>query len=253
MKLFRKDLPQDLDSAYILGVSDLHVGAPEFDEKYLEGLLTWVKATPNAYMLLNGDLGNIATKDSKSDSYEERMTPHQQQKKLKEYFCDVKDRVLGMTEGNHEHRIRATTSIDICEDLADYIGCPYGREALCLQVRLGKNSHGKPVSYLIYGTHGWSNSRGPGGKVNMGVSLTSVIRADVYIVGHTHVKYLYEHIFFDPDEQNGNIIRQKQIVASSGSVLDYGGYSVAKGYPPGAKGIPRIRLDGKRKDVHASI
>jgi predicted phosphodiesterase len=253
MQLFRKDLPQDLDSAYILGVSDLHVGAPEFDAAYLAELLKWVQTTPNAYLLLNGDLGNYATKDSKSDVYADHLNPNQQRKLLKEYFEPVADRVLGVTEGNHELRIRTATSVDLCEDLADFLHCPYGREALCLQVRLGKNSHSKPVSYLVYATHGWSNSRGPGGKVNMGVSLTSVIRADVYIVGHTHVKYLYEHIFFDPDERNGNIIRQKQIVASSGSVLDYGGYAQAKGYPPGAKGIPRIRLDGKRKDVHASI
>lgn len=253
MKLYRKDLPQDLDSAYILGISDLHVGAPEFDEKYLSDLLAWVRETPNCYLILNGDLGNMATKDSKSDVYEDRLSPNQQVKRLKEYFGGLKDRVIGLTEGNHEKRIRLATSIDISEELADYLECPYGREALCVQVRLGKRKNNKPVSYLIYATHGWSNSRGAGGKVNMGLSLASVIKADVYIVGHTHVKYLYEHIFLEPDEQNGKILRRKQIVASSGSVLDYGGYAVGKGYPPGAKGIPRIRLDGKRKDVHASI
>lgn len=253
MKLFRKDLPQDLDSAYILGISDLHVGAAEFDERYLTDLLAWVHQTPNCYMILNGDLGNMATKDSKSDVYEERLSPNQQVKRLKEYFGGLKDRVIGLTEGNHEKRIRLATSIDISEELADYLECPYGREALCLQVRLGKGKNSKPVPYLIYATHGWSSARGAGGKVNMGVSLSNVILADVYIVGHTHTKYLYEHIFLEPDPQNGKIIRRKQIVASSGSILDYGGYAVGKGYPPGAKGIPRIRLDGKRKDVHASI
>jgi len=253
VKLYRKDLPQDLDSAYIIGISDLHVGAPEFDERYLTDLLAWVKQTPNAYLILNGDLGNMATKESKSDVYEERLSPNQQVKRLKEYFGPLKDRVLGMTEGNHERRIRIATSIDICEELAEYLECPYGREALCLQVRLGKQKNLKPVSYLIYATHGWSSARTAGGKVNMGVSLASTIKADVYIVGHTHGKYLYEHIFLEPDEQNQQVIRRKQIIASSGSVLDYGGYAVAKGYPAGAKGVTRIRLDGKRKDVHASI
>jgi hypothetical protein len=253
MKLYRKNLPADLDCAYILGVSDLHVGAAEFDEKYLAALLKWVKDTPNCYLMLNGDLGNIATKDSKSDVYEDRLTPHQQVKKLKGYFSDLKDRVLGLTEGNHEHRIRQATSIDICEDLAEYLGCPYGREGLLMQIRLGKGKNGKPVSYLTYTTHGWSMARSAGGKVNMAVSLASVVLADLYIAGHTHTKYLFEKSFLVPDEQNGQVIVKKQLFASSGSVLDYGGYAVAKGYPPGAKGIPRIRLDGKRKDLHASI
>jgi predicted phosphodiesterase len=253
VQLFRRDLPQDLDCAYLLGVSDLHVGAPEFDERYLVDLLKWVRATSNAYLLLNGDLGNMATKDSKSDVYEERLNPQQQKKRLKEYFEPVKDRVLGITEGNHERRIRTTTSIDLCEDLAEHLACPYGREGLLLQLRLGKNEHGKPVSYIVYATHGWSMARTPGGKVNMVVSLQQTVLADVYLTGHTHTKYVYESNFMVPDEQNQQVIVKKQLFASTGAILDYGGYAQAKGYPPGAKGIPRIRLDGSRKDPHASI
>lgn len=253
MHLWRKDLPADLDCIYLLGVSDLHVGAPEHDAVYTENLLRWVKETPNAYLLLNGDLANCATKSSKSDVYEETMSPNEQRKYLSKLFVPIKDRVLGLTEGNHEQRIRRDTSIDICQDLAEALDCPYGREALLLQVRLGQGRNKKPLSYLIYATHGWSAARTAGGKVNMGVSLPNIVFADCYIVGHTHTKYVYEKIYLMPDEQNRKVRRVKQIIASSGSILDYGGYAVGKGYPPGAKGIPRIRLDGKRKDVHASI
>ena len=254
MKLHRKDLPRELDSAYVLGVSDLHLGAPQFDEAYLVDLNKWVKATPNAYILINGDLGNMATKDSKSDVYEEKLTPHQQKKKLMEYFADVRDRVLGLTEGNHEHRIRLATSIDICDDLAQFFGCPYGQDGILLHIRLGQDTrHGKTVSYIIYATHGWSMARTPGGKVNMTVSLQSHILADVYFTGHTHSKFIFEGKFLMPDEHNGQVIAKKQLFASTGAILDYGGYAQKKGYPPGAKGIPRLRLDGKRKDVHGSI
>lgn len=253
MELYRRDLPQDLEAAYVLGVSDLHLGAPEFDEAYLLDLLKWVKATPDAYILLNGDLGNVATKESKSDVYEERLTPKQQLKRLKEYFADIKDRILGLTEGNHERRIRIATSLDICEDLAEFLGCPYGREFLYLQVRLGRRRNKNPFSYIFYATHGWSMARTPGGKVNAGVSLTHIAFADVYFIGHSHSKYLVPLNYLMPDEQNRKIHVVKQIVASSGSILDYGGYAAARGYPVAAKGIPRIRLDGTRKDVHASI
>lgn len=254
MQLHVKDLG-DLDCAYILGLSDMHVGDPQFDSKYFDDLAKWIQATPNAYLILNGDLANCATKESKSDTYEATMTPHEQQKFLKKLFAPLKERVLGVTEGNHEERVRRLTSIDICEDLATFLGCPYGREGLLLQVRLGKDSHGKPVSYIIYATHGWSMARGAGGKVvNQAVSLATVVQGcDVYVVGHTHTKYLFENVALKPDPQNRSVQRVKQIFASSGSILDYGGYAQKKGYPPGAKGVPRIRLAGGRKDVHASI
>lgn len=253
MHLWRKDLPTDIDCIYLLGVSDLHVGALEHDALYTANLLRWVKDTPNAFLLLNGDLANCALKSSKSDIYEETMSPNEQRKYLVKLFTPIKDRILGVVEGNHEQRIRRDTSIDICQDIAEAMNCAYGREALLLQVRLGQGKNGKRISYLIYATHGWSSARTAGGKVNMGASLSGVIYADCYIVGHTHTKYLYEKIYLMPDERNQNVRRVKQIIASSGSVLDYGGYAVGKGYPPGAKGIPRIRLDGKRKDIHASI
>jgi predicted phosphodiesterase len=252
MQLHVKDLG-DLECAYVLGLSDLHVGDPQFDAKYFDDLSKWIVATPNAYLILNGDLANCATKESKSDTYEATLSPNEQKKYLQKIFAPLKSRVLGVTEGNHEERVRRLTSIDICEDLAAFLGCPYGREGLLLQVRLG-NFKGKPVSYLIYATHGWSMARGPGGKVNQAVSLATVVQGcDVYVVGHTHTKYLFENVALKPDPQNHSVMRVKQIFASSGSILDYGGYAQKKGYPPGAKGVPRLRLNGLRKDVHASI
>jgi predicted phosphodiesterase len=253
LKLYKRDLPVDIESAYILGISDLHIGSPEHDALYLNELLSWIKDTPNAYIVLNGDLCDVATKDSKSDSYEATLTPDEQRKYVKRVFEPVKDRVLGVTLGNHEDRIKRSTSIDISGDLADHLGCPYAREGLLLQVRVGKGKNGKSISYLIYATHGWSMARTPGAKVNMAVSLSNIVYADVYIAGHTHSKYVFEKVFYLPDERNKQVRRVKQLFASSGSILEYGGYAQARGYPPGAKGIPRIRLSGTRKDVHASI
>jgi len=253
MQFFRRDLSQEFEHIYLLGISDLHVGAPEYDERYVQQVLDWVKETPNAYIILNGDLANCALKESKSDVYEEIITPDEQRRYLRKLFQPVKERVLGVCEGNHEHRIRKATSIDICLDLAEELGCPYGREGLLLQIRFGRGPNGKPISYIIYATHGWSAARPAGGRVNMAISLASVVLADVYITGHTHSKFLYERTYLVADEQNKRVRTIKQVFANSGCMLDYGGYAQAKGYPPAVKGMPRIYLDGRRKDVHASL
>ncbi|MGE5611441.1 MAG: metallophosphoesterase [Bacillota bacterium] len=257
MRLYEKALPDDLEAAYLVPLSDLHVGDLHHNDKYLRGLLQWVSETPNCFLLLNGDLANVATKTSKTDVYEETRNPKEQRDYLVNLFLPFSDRVLGITEGNHERRIRELTSLDICEDLAKALSptgqIPYGREALALKVTLGKDSHNRRVAYVIYMTHGWSAARTPGAKVNMTTSLGNVVLADVYITGHTHEKFAMQRDFLVPDPQNNTIRQAKQLYVSCGADLDYEGYAVGRGYRPGSKGVPRIRLDGKRKDAHVSL
>jgi predicted phosphodiesterase len=258
VRLYEKALPETLDSCYLIALSDLHVGDQHHNDKYIRDLLKWVADEPACYLLLNGDLANVATKQSKTDLYEEVMNPKQQRDYLINLFTPFADRVLGVTEGNHERRIRELTSMDICEDLAHALSMPdrlvpYGREALALKVTLGKDAHNRRVAYTVYMTHGWSAARTPGAKVNMTTSLGNVVLADVYITGHTHEKFAVQRDFLLPDLYNNTIRQVKQLYVSCGADMDYGGYAAGRGYRPGSKGVPRIRLDGKRKDAHVSL
>lgn len=126
-----------------------------------------------------------------------------------------------MVSGNHEHRIRKESSIDITEVIASHLGVYYAGDEAFLKLKFGKNEKGDPVVYTIYMTHGWGAGRTPGSKV--------------------------------PDVRSGNINEMKRTFASSGAFLDRGGYGVQKGYPAAKLGSPRLRLDGRRRDVHVSI
>jgi hypothetical protein len=63
----------------------------------------------------------------------------------------------------------------------------------------------------------------------------------------------YSDYIFVPDTNHKKILQSKRLYVSSGSFLDWGGYAETKILNPSKTGTVRIRLDGTRKDFHASI
>lgn len=158
-----------------------------------------------------------------------------------------------MVSGNHEHRIRKESSIDITEVIASHLGVYYAGDEAFLKIKFGKNEKGDPVVYTVYMTHGWGAGRTPGSKVNNLQKLSDIVLADIYIASHTHLMTAHQDIYLVPDVRTGNIHEMKRTFASSGAFLDRGGYGVQKGYPAAKLGSPRLRLDARRRDVHVSI
>lgn len=242
-----------LDAAYIIPLSDLHVADPNFDEQKFLRFCTWIQETPNAYVLLLGDLMNTATKNSVSDVYEDVMDPNQQLKYTRKLLEPIKDRVLAIVEGNHERRIKRETAINTTEVLAEMLGLFYSPRSVLLKVRVGKNKHGKPVVYTIFGTHGLGGGRTWGNKANWLRRLGDIVLADVYVMGHVHQMIAFQDVYYIPDLRNNKVDEVKRTYVSSASFVRWGGYAEEKLLPPSKLGAPRIRLDGGKKDVHVSI
>jgi len=162
-RLHRIDLPETLECAYIYPIGDLHLGDPHHDPEKLYRYLKFVRETDNAYIILNGDLANIATANSVSDTYSETCSVRDQRKQLVKMFTPVRDRILGCTGGNHEHRIYRETGEDFTEVIATLLDIPYFEDEMWLKVSLGRYSqHGKsqkPVVYSVYATHGFGGGR----------------------------------------------------------------------------------------------
>ncbi len=64
---------------------------------------------------------------------------------------------------------------------------------------------------------------------------------------------VHQDRIFVPDKRNNKVEDMKRTFVSSGAFLERGGYAVQKGYSPAKLGSPRLRLDGRKKDVHCSI
>lgn len=252
MRWIEKDLG-DLEYVYIIPISDMHVGDRHFDEKKFMSFRRWIEEEPNAFVVLVGDILNCATKNSVSDIYSEIKNPQAAKKYAFELLKPIKNKIIGMTAGNHEKRVWKESGNDIAEDLAMLLECPYDPEGLLLCIKLGQNKTKHRVAYTVYITHGCGAGRTIGAKANVLKRASEIVLADIYIIGHIHFMQSFCDYYFVPDVIHKKVIKQKRLYVSSASFLDWGGYAEEKMLPPSKTGCPRVRLDGTKKDFHVSI
>lgn len=231
-----------LDSLRVYAIGDVHKGAATHQSERWREWLGYVKDTPNAVIIGTGDFHNAAIIGSKSDPYEERMTVGEAKRELRAELKPVADKILVLVPGNHDWRIFRAVGDCPVEDLADSLGCPYGRAAVLLNIKVGD------VDYQIYLRHGTGNSQTLASLSKSGMVFPL---ADVHISGHTHRPAVTTDECFIAE--GGQIVRRQRHYTVSGSFLGYERYAAERGYAPTRIGAPRIRLDGRVRDVKVSL
>jgi hypothetical protein len=255
MKWIERDLG-DIENAKIIPLGDLHIGDPLFDEGKFIKLRDWILNEPNVFVILMGDLLNCATKNSVSDTYSEIQNPQEAKKYAIKLLEPIKGKVLGAIIGNHEQRIWKESGIDVVEDIAEKLGCPYGREGLLLNIKMGQIGnfkHKQKINYSIYCAHGTGAGRTIGAKANTLKRASEIVLADIYCIAHIHFMQSFADYYYVPDIIHKKIIKQKRLYCSSASFLNWGGYSETKMFSPNKTGVVKIILSGKRKDYHCSL
>jgi len=273
IKIIWAELPREFDKAYIIPLADCHIGSKYFDKQKLIGYLKWIKETPEAICIWNGDLCDCGIPGSIGEWWEqEPVTPQEQIRQLVDIVqrFGIEDKILAIVGGsNHPMRAMKLTGHDYDQEFAERLGL---RERYCKDAGLfklslgywtrapvGKTAKNKPsgtqqIPYMIYATHGWSAGRQAGASVNAVRELGAIWgRVEVFITAHRHLDSATPDVLFEPEYSRPTIneIRREYVV--SGSFLRYGGYALRKGLRPNNPGTPRIRLDGRRKDIHVSI
>lgn len=252
MKYIVKDLG-DIDYAYIIPLSDLHIGDPGFDEKKFLDFRDWIAKEPNTNVVLVGDILNCATKNSKSDIYGEKMNPSEAKRYAKQILEPIKHKIVGSVWGNHCRRVYRESGNDIAEDLAEMLGVEYCREGMLINFTFSPYETKGKTNYTLYATHGNGGGRTTGSKSNVLKRMSDVVEADIYVCGHIHFMTTFADYRYIPDLRHKRIEKVKRTYVSSASFLRWGGYAEDMMLPPAKLGAPRIRLNGRRKDVHVSI
>ena len=104
MKVIKIELSSELEQIELHTFADEHLGDEHCDVKRLLERIEYVKNTPNAYCIMNGDIMDNATKTSIGDTYTQVFNPMEQLAKAVELFSPIKDKILCITHGNHENR-----------------------------------------------------------------------------------------------------------------------------------------------------
>ena len=239
-------------------VSDVHLGACEHMQAEWYNFTQEILKQPNAYIILNGDLINNATRSSVSNIFEETMRPRDQKKLMVEMLTPIKDRILCAVSGNHERR-----SIKDADDDPTYdIMCKLDLEDLYRPnmafVKLGfgtrKSRPGKTqntLNYTVGVTHGSGGGIYTGATVNRNERFGNVIDGlDCLIVGHTHKGTVTKPSKLVIDCTRNTVYQRNYTVISSESWQKYGGYAMQKMLLPGESGNPQmLKFNKKEKNL----
>ena len=246
-------LTDKLKELHLIPIGDTHVGDPGFDDKLFMDQVRQIQDDPNALCVLTGDMINNALKDSVSNVYD-AMRPSDEIRYFVKLMEPIKDKLIGVINGNHCIRTDKHSDISPAEVIAAKLNTPYFGDEVFLKVSFGRTvPHNNQVYYGLFLYHGAGGGRLAGSKVNVVQRMTQVVLADIYIAGHTHQISAVPQTIYVPDLRTNKVNEQKMMCVSTGSYLKRDGYPAQKGLPPMALGSPTIVMSGKRKDVKVII
>ena len=173
------------------------------------------------------------------NSYRETLTMEQEQELLIELLTPIKDKILMMTQGNHEYRTNLLVGIDPLRYVARCLGLVekgrYTDNSYLLTLQFGKrNGTDKCTNtYTIFGTHGVGGGRRIGSSANVLEDMSHIIpNADLYIHSHTHNIVNFTDCVFIYNTNNKKLEKHKRTFVNTNSFVDYGGYAERKCYKP---------------------
>lgn len=258
MKIIKIDLPKDLQKIELHTFADEHIGDEHCDMKRLKERIEYIKNTPNAFCLLNGDLMDNATKTSIGDVYAQTFNPMEQVERAVSLFSPIRDKILAITHGNHEARTYRKEGIDLSYIFAAQMGLfeRYSPTSALLFIRFGKsrnNGGDSKQCYTIYMLHGSGGGRKEGAKAIRLADMAGIIDTDIYIHSHTHLPMVMKQSFNRIDKTNSAVRIVEKLFVNTASNLDYGGYGEAQEFKPSSKTSPIIYLSGKKKEMSARL
>lgn len=260
MKIINALLPKDIETLEIHLFADEHIGDDNSDLDRLIKRIEYVQNKPNAYCILNGDIIDYTSKTSIGDIEAREFNIMGQLEKAVELFSPIKDKIICITNGNHENRGYRKEGFDIARIMAYQLGIgdTYSPAAAFIFLRFGSNrNHGRGEKerrlYTIYVNHGSGGGRKEGAKAIRLADMATVVDADIYIHSHTHLPMTMKEGFHRVDSRNNSLQNVTKLFVNTASNLDYGGYGEAQEFKPNSKDTPIILLSAQKREMKAIL
>lgn len=245
----------DFKEIILVPIADCHIGANINLSKLIE-TINFVKETKNAYAILNGDILDMCIPDSVSSAEtmnDETLSPATALALACEYFKPIKDKILLVTEGNHENRQTKLTAISPLVQLCTFLEIPdkYVPEGAVLFIKLKQRGDTTNTgrTFSVYVTHGTSNSSVTSGKIKKLQDLSNIIDVDCYIVAHSHLPACFKLDYYRVNPEKNSVLQATRLFVNTTAYLRYGGYGQRKAYVPSAISQPKIYLQLKRNQT----
>lgn len=228
----------------IYPLGDVHIGSKEFNLELFNEWIEVVKNDPNGAVVIIGDMMNMGLKNSKSNVYEETLSPMQQKELCYRLLEPIADKIIGGCSGNHEYRAVKEVGVNPLYDVFCRLRIEDRyRENVCF-IKLTVGKQGKnPNTYGVVLTHGVSKNKDEKWTY-------SVDGCDCFISGHTHLgtHQPLGKIRMDLTHNKVKTVGYQHIVVVP--FQSYGGYAIRGKYTPNHLGqFQRITFDGNTKRV----
>jgi len=229
----------------IFPISDVHFGALEHMEREWTSFCNLIQQTPNAYVILGGDLINNNTRSSVGSPWDDTIRPREQKKRMVEFLTPIKDRILCCVAGNHEARSLKDADDDPTYDIMTKLDLEHlYRQNMCfMKVSLGHRNHdNSPIqSYTFAVTHGAGGGIYTGATVNRNERFGNVIDGlDCLVVGHTHKGTVTKPAKIIIDRKNNKVRMSHYTVISMVAWQNFGGYALKKMMLPSLVAEPQV-------------
>ena len=225
LDIITKHYPMDYPCLRVYAIGDVHVGSREFNERTVRRKIEIIKNDSFGVVSLCGDLGDYGLKNSKTNVYQETMSPIAQRDYIYELFEPIKDKIIACVPGNHEERLVREVGICPMYDLCVLWGIPeiYRENIAITRLVFGKLKGQQQNSFVGLTTHGTTRNKHK-------KFIAGFDGIDFAISGHTHTPEYSPHgkIRIYNHGTCAAHVPYKEIVVDAN--LDVGGYGLKKEY-----------------------
>lgn len=270
MNVVIKELPISGSKPVILvPISDVHIGHVGCDMDYFEKTIDWIKNN-GAYTIILGDfIDAIPQRDRRFEnpSIADEFKPyldnlhHVQTETFIRKIRSISDHIIGILPGNHEIALKKQFSYDATSIVSKRLGIPLLTDPGMILLKL-KRAKTSVFTVRILCMHGFTQGRKKGGAVNNLEDISAFMRADLYLMGHTHQRWCTHRDYIDVNNK-GKLIYKKMFFGNTGSFTnnyvlntDIDTWGSRKMFPTQSPGVLRFDFYMKRKgerqyiDIH---
>jgi len=246
--IFTYDFEDKFDYIDVWKMSDMHLGHDDFDAKEYKKYIAWVQEEPNRFIIGLGDYIECVTsgRNPGTSLTTQQININGQVEVVIKLLEPIKDRIICMTEGNHEQRITKDVQFDIMRHtIAPRLNTHYLGYQGWVRLRLNEKQN-----YYVYLHHGPSKSTSSNPKYHLDIialKLGYAGEADIIAVGHNHK--IFAHKYIQPLVVGNKLFTHDCWGIRTGGFLNYPLYSREALYPPADVGSPIVRYYKDNHDI----
>jgi len=240
--------PKEFDCIELYFIHDLHKGSHLHDKKKWETVKREILSEPWRYVLFLGDAMENVIPDSKGDIFLQTLSPQEQKEWFAGELTDLKDRTIGVEDGNHDRRVAKKAGFYPLYDCCVLAGIKDRYRPHFMFADIGVGRRGKDpkqqVRYVGYCVHKAKDMK------NFSTA-DAVDGIDFFAYGHDHdpKDHPRAKLVYDTTRK---IVTQKSIeTINAGSFLAYGGYAADEAYRPLSDKVYKLILSGGKKNIQS--